>query len=141
MAISPDEHELGTRRQLGTRGARGSVMDSLTRAQAGNYIVELVELVGRRTGWSTAQAISGHRNWFSENQFSRTAAEVVLHGGPQPEEDPRELVIPVWTGQPGLERILETTVEPLNHPVGLRMVGGRGGELDAEQGGHLGPQL
>ena len=49
MTISPDEHELRTGRQLGTRGARGSVMDSLTRAQAGDYIVELVELVSRRT--------------------------------------------------------------------------------------------
>ena len=116
-------------------------MDSLARAQAGNDVVELVELVSRRTSWCTAQAVSRDGNWFTKNQFSRAAAEVVLHGGPQTEEDPRELVVPVRTGQPGLERILETTMEPLNHPVGLRMVGGRGGELDAEQGGHLRPQL
>ena len=82
MAISPDEHELGTGRQLGTRRARGSVMDSLARAQAGNNVVELVELVSRRTGWCTAQAVSRDGNWFTKNQFSRAAAEVVLHGGP-----------------------------------------------------------
>ena len=49
MTISPDEHKLGTGRQLGTRRARGSVMDGLTGAQAGDYIVELVELVGGGT--------------------------------------------------------------------------------------------
>ena len=116
-------------------------MGSLTRAQAGNDVMELVELIGRRTCWSAAQAISGHGNRLSKNQLGRTTAEVVLHGGPQPEQNPRELVKPVWPGQPGLERILEATVETLHHPVGLRVVGGRGGELDAEQGGHLGPQL
>ena len=141
MAISPDEHELGTRRQLGTKRAGGGVMDSLARAQAGNYVVELVELVSRGTGWRAAQAVSRDGNWFTKNQFGRAATEVVLHGSPQPEEDPRQLVVPVWAGQPGLERILEATVEPLDHPVGLRMVGGRGGESDAEQGGHLCPQL
>ena len=67
MAISPDEHELGTGRQLGTRRAGGSVMDGLTRAQAGNDVVELVELIGRRTCWSAAQAISGHGNRLSKN--------------------------------------------------------------------------
>ena len=49
MSISPDEHELGTGRQLGTRGARGRVVDGLARAQAADYVAELVELVsGRR---------------------------------------------------------------------------------------------
>ena len=97
-------------------------MGSLARAQAGNDVVELVELIGGRTCWSTAQAISGHGNRLSENQLGRTTAEVVLHGGPQPEQNPRKLVKPVWSGQPGLERILEATVETLHHPVGLRVV-------------------
>ena len=141
MSISPDEHELGTGQQLGTRRARGRVVDSLARAQAADYVAELVELVSRGRRQSAAQTISGHRNWFSKNQLGRTAAEVLLHGGPQPEQDPGKLVIPVCPGESGPQGVLQAPMKSLYHPVGLGMIRGRGGEPDPEHSGHLGPKL
>ena len=50
-------------------------------------------------------------------------ADPLLGGGPEPQEDPRKVLVPEGSHAWGTEGVLQGTVEPFDHPVGLRVVG------------------
>ena len=50
-------------------------------------------------------------------------ADPLLGGGPEPQEDPRKVLVPEGAQTPGTEGVLQGMVEPFDHPVGLRVVG------------------
>ena len=141
MSIPSDEHELRVLWQLETRRAWSRMVRRLLWAEPANNVVKEVQLVLDGQSGLTGETIAGNGDGGAVHQLGRAAVEVVLDRRPQTQEDPGKLVEPVCPGEPGLQGVLQTPMKPLYHPVGLGMIGGRGGEPDPEHSGHLGPKL
>ena len=92
---------------------------------------------GRR---GVEQAITGQGEAGTKNEFGGAGVEVLLDRGAEAEEYPRQLVHPVRGGKAGFECLLQSAVKSFNHTIALRVVGGGGGELHSQGGGHGRPQ-
>ena len=76
--------------------------------------------------WSILDEVSGNCQRGGVSQFSRGRVEIFFGCCTEAQEDPGELIDPVGSRQPGLERGLECAVESLDHAIGLGMVRCRG---------------
>ena len=90
----------------------------------------------RRGRRGAEQAITGQGEAGTKNKFGGAGIEVLLDRGAEAEEDPGQLVHPVRGGKAGLECLFQSAVKSFNHTVALWMVGGGGGELHSQGGGH-----
>ena len=134
MSIPSDEHELRVLWQLETRRAWSRMVRRLLWAEPANNVVKEAQLVLDGQSGLTGKTVAGNGDGGAIHQLGRAAVEVVLDRRPQAQEDPGELVVPIGTGEPGFQSILQPSVESLYHSIGLGMVGGRGGEADTEHG-------
>ena len=140
MPVSAHKNELSSRRQLWTGRAGGGVMDRLLWPETANCLAELLQLIPDWQLLRGGETVAWNRHGCAVDQLSRTALEVVLDGGPQSQQNPRQLVVPARTGQPGLEGVLEAAVEPLHEPIRLRVVRRGGREAHTQQRRHLRPE-
>lgn len=85
--------------------------------ETANRLAELLQLVPNRQLLSGGEAVTRNRNRCAVYQLGWATLQVVLDGGPQPQEDPGQLVVPARSGQSGSKCILQAAVESLHQPV------------------------
>ena len=124
--FSLHEDELGL-----AQAARYAVLDSAMGAgrywsEVADSFTELSKVLADRCLWSILDEVSGNCQRGAVNQFSWGCIEIFLWCCSETQEDPGELIDPVGSRQPGLERGLERAVESVDHAIGLGMVRCRG---------------
>ena len=82
----------------------------------------LVELGEKLRGW---RLWNGQKFTWSgpKNHLGSGEANSLLGGGPEPEQDPGQLLVPRTISTASPEGVLHGAVEPLDHPITLGMVG------------------
>ena len=125
LEFSSDENELGVAQAVGDAFLDASVDAGRDWSEAVDSFAELTEVLANWRLWSVLDEIAGYCQWRAVDQFCWRRVQVFLWSCSKAQEDPREFVDPVGSGQSGLERGLEGPVEPFDHTIGLGVVGRR----------------
>ena len=107
LAVNPGRRRLGVDRGRGCKGLEG--------------LTEVGEKGGRRR-FGNRKELSREAQGGPKHHLRGGEANPLLGSGLEAEEDPGKLLVPKRTDAPGTESVLQGTVEPLHHPVGLRVV-------------------
>ena len=97
------------------------------------------ELGGRRCRCG-GQTTGGDGERRPQHELGGGGIQIRLDGGPQAQQHPRQLVVPVHGGEARLEGLLEAAVQALHEPIALRVEGGRRVQVYPQGRGHGGPQ-
>jgi len=85
-------------------------------------LAEVGEKGGRRR-FRDRQKLPWEAQGSAKNHFRGGEADALLGGGPEPQEDPGQVLVPQVAHATGPQCILQRTMKALDHPVGLGVVG------------------
>ena len=85
-------------------------------------LVELGVKLGKQRLWN-GQKLTGKAQISPKNHLGSGEANPLLGSGPEPKQDPGQLLVPRTINTAGSEGVLHGAVEPLDHPITLGVVG------------------
>ena len=132
---------MGASRKVDWRACEaGAVVSSGDRLLVGHVAAEIADKIGGRWRRHGGQTTGGDGERRAQHEIGGGGIQIRLDSGPEAQQDPRQLVVPVHGGEARLEGFLEAAVQALHHPVALWVEGGRRIQLNPQGGGHGGPQ-
>ena len=68
--------------------------------------------------------LSGQAQSHAVDKLGGTKARISPNGGPNAQQNQRQMIHPLWGSSPGAETLLYHSVHSFNHPIALRVISG-----------------
>ena len=139
--VAADKNELRARWKVDRRAHEARAMvGSGNRLLGSHMATEIPDELGGRRCRCGGQTTGGDGERRSQHELGGGGIQICLDGGPQAQQHPRQLVVPVHGGEARLQGFLEAAVQALHEPIALRVEGGRRVQVYPQGCGHGGPQ-